>query len=338
MQKRGIICAGSWLVDHNKLISHWPAQEELAQVTGCELQGGGPAHNMALDLARLDPLFPVRAIGAIGNDDEGRMLIKACAERGIDYSGMHIVDGLATSSTDVMIDSRSGKRSFFHRQAANALLTPAHFNFEATPARILHLGAPGVHDGLDAPYENDPSGWVTVLKRAQLAGLQTNLEMVSGPAERVRQLVMPCLHHLDTLIINDYEAGILTGIEIVADGLTSLDAARLAATKLLTYGPIALAVIHFPAGCVAATRSGDLIAKPSLKVPKAAIKSANGAGDAFAAGVLYAIHEGWTIDDALSLAFCSAASALRSVSATASVGTVTECLALANAWGWRGLT
>ena len=32
---------------------------------------------------------------------------------------------------------------------------------------------------------------------------------------------------------------------------------------------------------------------------------------------------------------CAAASALRSISTTSSVGTVAECLALAEQWGWR---
>ena len=66
-----------------------------------------------------------------------------------------------------------------------------------------------------------------------------------------------------------------------------------------------------------------------------ALVGANGAGDAFAAGVLYGIHEGRTIRDSLTLGLCSAASALRSISTTSSVGTVAECLALADQWGWR---
>ena len=78
-----------------------------------------------------------------------------------------------------------------------------------------------------------------------------------------------------------------------------------------------------------------MIATPSLAVPPEAIDGANGAGDAFAAGVLYGIHEGWPIRDSLTLGLCASASALRSISTTSSVGTVAECLALAGQWGWR---
>ena len=335
MPRRGILCGGCWLVDHNNSISHWPEQETLTEILETELQGGGPAHNMAIDLARLDPGFPVWASGVVGNDESGRFLIAACAEHGVDHAALFTLDGVATSHTDVMTVRNTGKRTFFHHQGANARLSPEHFSFDRIPAKILHLGAPGIHARMDAPYQEDPNGWVSVLRQARAAGLKTNLEMVSSAPEQLRNLVVPCLPHLDSLIINDYEAGVLTGIDVVAGGVTSPGAARRAAVALLVSGPLELVVIHFPGGCIAASRDGEVIARSSLDVPAGAIKGANGAGDAFAAGVLYATHEGWPIGEGLSLGLCAAASALRSVSTTSSVGSIAECRALADVWGWR---
>jgi sugar/nucleoside kinase (ribokinase family) len=335
LQRRGIVCGGCWLVDHNNSIDRWPEQESLAQILSCELHGGGAAHNMAVDLARLDPGLPVSATGVVGNDDNGRLLIAACAEHGIDHAALRVIDGVATSHTDVMTVAGNGRRTFFHHQGANARLRPEHFDFSTTRARILHLGPPGVHAGMDAPCGDEASGWVNVLKRARAAGLRTNLEMVSGPPGETRRLVMPCLPYLDTLIINDDEAGVLTGIDVISGGVTSAGAARRAAVALLVSGPLELVVIHFPGGCVAATRDGDVLARASLEVPADAIRGSNGAGDAFAAGVLYAIHEGWPVSEGLSLGLCAAASALRSVSTTASVGSISECRKLAEQWGWR---
>ena len=70
-------------------------------------------------------------------------------------------------------------------------------------------------------------------------------------------------------------------------------------------------------------------------MPAEAIAGANGAGDAFVAGVLYGLHEGWPLERCLTLGHCAAASALASVSTTGSVARVAECLALADRWGWR---
>src|ERR1035437_1514874 len=117
MSRRGIICGGCWLVDHNNSITHWPEQETLTQITARELQGGGPAHNVAIDLARLDPEFPIWATGVVGDDDAGRFLLNACAERGIDHAALHVlngVGGVGTSHTDVMTVASTGKRTFFH--------------------------------------------------------------------------------------------------------------------------------------------------------------------------------------------------------------------------------
>jgi sugar/nucleoside kinase (ribokinase family) len=94
-------------------------------------------------------------------------------------------------------------------------------------------------------------------------------------------------------------------------------------------------VVHFPMGAIAAARDGAMTLQPSVDVPAGAIAGANGAGDAFAAGFLYAFHEGRAIGDALALAHAAAAASLRSVTTTGGVESRAECLALADRWGWR---
>jgi sugar/nucleoside kinase (ribokinase family) len=335
MTRRGVICGGCWLVDHNKTIQNWPAEETLTTVLAQETDGGGPAHNMAMDLARLDPSLPLWAMGALGHDREAELILGWCRERGIDAGRLRRLDDVGTSYTDVMTVAQTGKRTFFHYQGANAALTPDDFDFRDIPARILHLGAPGIHARMDAPWGDDASGWVTVLKKARAAGLHTNLEMISAAPEELRSLTWPCLEHLDSLIVNDFEAGALTGLELLTPAGTSAEAARRAAERLLDMASLELVVIHFPMGCVAASRTGERIARPSVNVPAAEIRGTNGAGDAFAAGVLYGLHEAWPLERSLELGLAAAASALRSVSTTHAVATRDECLALAQTWGWR---
>ena len=333
--RSGIVCAGCWLVDNNKTIGAWPAEETLAGILESRVDGGGPAHNVALDLARFGAPFPVWGMGAVGDDAAGRLLLDACRERGVDVSRLRVRPGVATSQTDVMTVQPTGKRTFFHFQGANALIEPDDFDFRSLPARLLHLGAPGVHRRLDQPSGHDASGWVTVLRRARAAGLGTNLELVSVAPEDIRRLAEPCLEHLDTLIVNDYEAGALAGIEVVVQGRVSVPAARAAATAILAEGVRELVVVHFPAGCVAASRAEGVTVRPSLRMPVESVRGANGAGDAFVAGVLYGRHEGWGLEQCLDLGSCAAASALGSVSTTGSVGTLADCRALAGRWGWR---
>jgi sugar/nucleoside kinase (ribokinase family) len=188
---------------------------------------------------------------------------------------------------------------------------------------------------MDAPFAAEPNGWVAVLRKARAAGLHTHMELASIAADTIARLFRPCLPLLDLLIINDGEIGALAGMSTGGEGRTDIAACRHAARKVLDAGAMDLVVVHFPAGAVALTRSGEMLAKPSVRVPAEEIAGANGAGDAFAAGMLYAVLEGWTLADALVLAHAAAAASLRRVGTTDGVLGWRECLALAERWGWR---
>ncbi len=140
------------------------------------------------------------------------------------------------------------------------------------------------------------------------------------------------------LIVNDYEIGALTGRETRrADGSTDPAAVGLAIGDALALGSMQWAAAHFPEGAVAGGRDGSRHTLGSVALPPSAIAGANGAGDAFAAGMLYALHEEWPIGNCLRLGHACAASSMRAVSTSAGVGTVSECLALAEKWGFRPL-
>ena len=81
---RGVLSAGTWCVDFNKSIARWPDEDTSNEVLEIDRQGGGSGFNMALDLKRLDPAFPVEAMGVVGDDDLGRFLLATCDARGIE--------------------------------------------------------------------------------------------------------------------------------------------------------------------------------------------------------------------------------------------------------------
>ena len=161
-----------------------------------------------------------------------------------------MLPGIATSYTDVMIVKDGGRRTFFHRKGANAVLSAAQFDFTGTQASIFHLGAPGLHDTMDQSTEYG-NGFSDVLAKARAAGLQTNLELVSIAPERIRELARPALPYLDYIIVNEVEAAALTGIGINRDDGPDWLRAEAAAAALLELGVGKIAVIHFPAGCIA---------------------------------------------------------------------------------------
>ncbi len=324
--RHGFIAAGCWTLDRIKLIDNWPEEESLATIENIELQGGGSGHNAGVDLKKLDSAMPVYAIGLVGEDADGEFLHSRAIKAGIDTTQLHHTDKAATSFTDVMSVVPTGKRTFFHNAGTNDLLTPDHFDFSQCNARWLHLGLLGVHKTLDNRWQQQANGWVAVLQKAQQAGLKTNIEMVSINAERSRDICLPCLPHLDSLIVNDHEIGSLAQIETIIDGVACADACESAAIKVLGMGGMQLVVVHYPSGAVCVTREGQCHRQAALNIDAADIIGSNGAGDAFAAGMLYGLHEHWSIENSMQLAHATAAASLRSATTVDSVGTVAENL------------
>jgi sugar/nucleoside kinase (ribokinase family) len=188
---------------------------------------------------------------------------------------------------------------------------------------------------MDAPWRDAPNGWVATLRAARAAGLLTSLELASIAAAEIAAIVRPCLPHLDFLIVNDAEIGALAGEATVRAGATDIAACARAVRAVAALGRMRLVAAHFPHGVVALTGDGQLIRQPSLRVPEDAIVAANGAGDAFAAGTLYGVHQGWRAEDALALGRAAAAASLRGVSTTGTVESWQTCLDLAARWGVR---
>lgn len=333
--RRGFIAGGTWCLDRNRKINAWPREDSVGIAWGLEERGGGPACNLAIDIKRLDPSVPVETIGLVGDDEAGRKLIAEADAAGLDRRQMHVSHEGPTHTTEAFISQASGQRTHISDLGVAALLSPDHFDFSRTSARFLHLGLPGIHPTMDAAWGEDASGWVTVLRAARAAGLQTNLELCTVTPERLRNLILPCLPHLDTLIVNDSEIGALAEIATIRDGRTNIEACASACAAMLEQGAMRLVTIHFPEGAVTVTRDADPIFVPSVKVPPEAIVGPNGAGDAFAAGFLYGLHETWTTGDCLWLGHAAAACSLRSAGTTDGVVSWQECLDIARQWGSR---
>ncbi|MFO1147914.1 MAG: carbohydrate kinase family protein [Alsobacter sp.] len=333
--RAGVLCAGAMCVDYIRQIDHWPAPEGLATIVGQDREGGASTFNMAVDLRRLGATWPVAVMGLLGADGDGDFIIEACQANGVDTSRVQRTSDVPSSYTEVMSDSQSGKRTFFYCPGTNHALGPEHFDFAGVNAKVVHLGMPGVHRRLDPVGSNGESGWVDVLRRARKAGLMTNVELVSIEPEAIAAVGRPLLPHLDLLVVNDVEIGGLAGVTTVVDGHTQLALVVEATRDVLQRGPFSLVVVHFPQGCVAATRDGRVVMKPSVRVPPEAVKGSNGAGDAFAAGILYGLLEGWGLEEMLTLGHASAAASLRSLSTVGSIPRAEEALSLARGWGWR---
>jgi sugar/nucleoside kinase (ribokinase family) len=334
--RAGLMGGGNWIIDQVKLVDVYPQREQLANIRGQSQGTGGAPYNVLIDLAAMGAPFPLFAAGLVGDDPLGREILADCRRRKIDTAYLDVTSKAPTSYTDVMTEIGCGHRTFFHARGANALWRGDDLNFAKTRARIFHLGYLLLLDALDQSDAKFGTKGARLLASAQAAGLKTSVDVVSEDSDRFAKVVGPALKHVDYCILNEIEAGKTTGFKIrQANGHLDTTALRHAAGALLQRGVREVVVIHFPEGGFARTRKGEDVWQSSLKLPAKYIAGTAGAGDAFCAGTLLGLHEGWDLVKCLQTGVCAAAASLSNATCTAGMRPLSATMALGKKFGYR---
>lgn len=333
-EKSGIIGAGNWIVDTTKIIDVYPSQDTLANIASEERNNGGGAFNVLSDLARLGASFPLRALGLIGRDPAGDWIVGHCRSLGIDATHLVRHETAPTSYTDVMTVRSTGRRTFFHQRGANQFFGPRHFAWDQLQGRILYLGYLLLLDAMDAAHDQHGTVAAGLLREAGRHGFYRVVDLVSVERPDYSDIVYPSLPEIDLLICNELEAARVTGIPTRDHEekytVTGLKDAGLA---LLERGVRDWVVIHLPEGAYARSSRGEEVWQGRVRLPSDQIVGAAGAGDAFAAGLLYGFHEKETMQQNLLMGVCTAAACLRAASTSGSVTSLTDCLSLGTIYG-----
>ncbi|MBR6825901.1 MAG: carbohydrate kinase family protein [Oscillospiraceae bacterium] len=305
-----IALCGNVLVDRINLIRAYPNAGELTKIIGLDKSVGGCVPNVAIDLKKICPELEVRAIGNIGDDDNGAYLKEVLSSYGLELSGLKTVAD-ATSFTQVM-SIPGGQRTFFTYAGADGSLCAEDLDFSDNPPAILHLGY------FLLLKKVDEGEGLKILHKAKAAGVKTSIDLVSENSDRY-SLVLPCLPYTDYLIVNELEAGKLAAMEPTPENLPGI------ARKLKDLGVREKVIIHMPDRALCCSAEG-LTTVPSYDIPKEAVVGTTGAGDAFCAGALYGIYQGRSDREILEFASSAAVMALSSADATSGLQTEAEIL------------
>ena len=308
-ERNGIAVAGSVIVDKINEISAYPNAGELTQIRSIQNAAGGCVPNVALDLKKIAPGLDVSAIGKIGNDAEGEFVTDILKNGGVSTTGLAIMDGEKTTFTEVM-SVPGGQRTFFVYPGAGADFGIDDMDFENINAKILHLGYFLLLQKVD-----DGDG-LKILQKAKEVGLETSIDLVSENSDRYG-IVLPCLPYTDYLIVNELEAGKLAGMEPKEENLQKI------AEKLKALGVREKVIIHMPERSVCLSEEG-YSTLGSYILPDGYIQGTTGAGDAFCAGALIGIYNGWTDMEIMEFASACAVMALSSPDATSGMKEETE--------------
>ncbi len=158
-----------------------------------------------------------------------------------------------------------------------------------------------------------------VLEHVSKLGFMTIGDLVSNETLDFPTVVNPSLPHLDYLLLNEFELGRLTATSLVSAPGCAYSRLESCAREVLGRGVRVGVVAHFPKGAICVTREGPMLFQPSVRLPNQMICGTAGAGDAFSAGFVLGLHDGWELQHCLELGVRSSPLSLRDVTCSASI-------------------
>ena len=336
-KRNGITIAGNIVTDVVKDIDVYPSVGMLSSISRITRGVGGSVPNVGIDLTTIDPSFPVKGLGCVGDDEYGRYVLGELTRHGVDTSGIRVLKDAATSFSDVM-SLPTGDRTFFHLRGANALFGPEHVDVSKLDCRILHAAYILLLDRFDAEDEEYGTVMARFLCSVRQRGIETSLDIVSDSAGCYAKTVVPALRYCDYFIVNENECCAVWQTEPrKSDGSMDLSALESAMRRTLEAGVKQKVVVHAKELSACLSRSGAFTVVPSLDVPDGFIKGSVGAGDAFCAGALYSICHGAGDREMLEFASAAAAASLSSENAVDGMRTREEINALMRAFSRKKL-
>jgi sugar/nucleoside kinase (ribokinase family) len=266
-------------------------------------QSGGTTGNMAVTLARLG--VDVSLASRVGDDVHGQRLLDELAREGCKVEHVEMVNDEPTDRGVIIVSGAgvNSDRTIYWIQGAR-LKHGHHLPIEEFFARdlvVLDVDDPRLRLLLlDLPMHVSP--------RTRIFGTMTYLVEV----EPAIGLDLALRH--DYLAGNVAEISYLTGCETLADAVT-----RFQREMVLSQVRFA-AISDGAAGCLLITRE-EVTEVPAFTIDA---RDPTGAGDAFAAGIAYAILKQWDLNTAGRFANAMGALATRELGARTSLSELDE--------------
>ncbi len=279
-----------------------PAAGELVSTDDFLIAPGGCAANVAIALRKLD--VPVAVGGRVGEDVFGTLVTSDLASRGIDTSGVLPTSAFGTSKT-VILPVVGEDRRFVHTFGANAaVVRPRTFaRRRSRAAKVIYVGGYLLLPALRADE------LASHLADASARGVIVILDVVapSGHRPSLDELAR-LLPHADSLRCPTSTRRVRSPGSTSPSPQAELLTERGARTVMIKLGERGLYVRH-PGGSF------------ELDAPEVEVVEPSGAGDAFAAGLIVGVLEGWELGRAAQFASVLGASACTALGCGAGVFT-----------------
>ncbi|NLT41572.1 MAG: sugar kinase [Anaerolineae bacterium] len=300
-----VACLGIMVADVvARPVVELPERGRLTLVDKMELHTGGCATNTGISLAKLG--MDVGVLGAVGEDGFGEFIVHELNRHRVDSRGVRRKSDANTSATMAMVEP-DGERRFLHYLGANGKLVQADVDMEiVAEAEILHIAGALVMPGIDG----EPTA--AILRQAKDLGLTTSFDTVWDARGRWMEMVEPCLPFIDVMLPSLAEAQMITGKDRPED----------VARVFIDHGVGIVGLKMGEQGSYVRTEDVE------LRLPPYVVEAvdATGAGDAFVAGFLAGLLQGWDLERTGRLANAVGALCVTAMGAVTGVRSLEETL------------
>lgn len=261
-----IVSIGVHILDVlGRYVSEIPPGQGISLIDEIRITAAGTSAGTSVDLAKLG--CSVTAVGAVGNDEMGNILIGILNRYGVNTKHLARKDGVQTSGSILPIRP-NGERPALHVMGSNAV-----FSFDDVPLEVVakadfvHVGGFYLMPKFDGPDT------VKTLQFAKQSGAITTMDILGVKQENMAQKILPCMPYLDYFMPNLEEAGMITG-------LTDPDQM---CQYFLDAGAKNVVLKMGERGSLILSASGERVRVPAFKVK---LVDTTGCGDAWSAGFI----------------------------------------------------
>lgn len=262
-----IVSVDDLIVDIIMEVPGFPKPEGVIIAEGAEMQIGG-AGNFLIVASRLGQ--KVKAIGCVGDDEDGEFLVRGLKSERIDVSGIVVKENLKTKSCIVLVDKR-GNKSFvgvFGRGVA--ILGPEDIDPNVLGAETLYFSG---YSLAHLPVKWEGNAVLKAFRFCRNKGMKVFFD--PGPLVSLipRKVLEEVVKSSEILFLNLDEAKKMTKLASLED----------ISRQLAEFGARMVVIKLGERGSFVYTKRRAVKA-PSFKVK---VKDPTGAGDAFNAGFIF---------------------------------------------------
>ena len=261
-----IVSMGVHILDVlGRYVSEIPPGQGISLIDEIRITAAGTSAGTSVDLAKLG--CNVTAVGAVGNDEMGNILIGILNRYGVNTKYLARKEGVQTSGSILPIRP-NGERPALHVMGSNAV-----FSFDDVPldvvakADFVHVGGFYLMPKFDGPDT------VKTLQFAKQSGAITTMDILGVKQENMAQKIIPCMPYLDYFMPNLEEAGMITGLT---------DPQKMC-QYFLDAGAQNVVLKMGERGSLILSAGGERVRVPAYKVK---LVDTTGCGDAWSAGFI----------------------------------------------------